>query len=166
MKYNSIGEYFYQLSNRCLGFTLLPMLCLLAVYGLSYFSLVELPRVTVEEADLPSYQAVIGGLILLMFLSLYFRVRGRTNKLITEPSLGARMNGYSVVVLIRFRAFSIMLLIVGFVVFLSTEISFLYQLIVPLLAVFHYWPSRARIAVDLKLKTEEKEILRQDTLGV
>jgi hypothetical protein len=55
---------------------------------------------------------------------------------------------------------------IGLSVFLTAELLFLYLLLVPLLLFMTYWPVRWRVSKDLRLKHEEKEILKNKALGV
>jgi hypothetical protein len=165
MKYNSIGEYFYKLSNRCLGLILLPILLVLAIYLVSNY-VVNTPN-WIAITQLSGDQLItleVGILAVLMTIQLLLTARS-TKRLKREPSLGARMIGYVSVVMTRSLISSSMLLICGGLTFFSSNLNLLYPL--PLVAAlfFFYWPTPGRMATDLKLKPEERKIMHNKKLG-
>ena len=166
MKYNSIGEYFYRLSNRCLGFAILPVILVWAAFLLNQNFFSGLLYLEVKDGWLIRATIGTGLLLLIVFLTQANLAKVRLRRFSAEPSLGLRIQMYISVVMIRFRFFSLMLLVIGTGIFLTTELIFLYLLPVPVISFVFYWPGRWRMARDLKLKPEEKEILKNSALGV
>ncbi len=166
MKYNSIGEYFYRLSNRCLGLVLLPVLVVLGAYVSNQYFLTGLPWLGADET-LMVRLLWAETVITLLFIALQLGMASSKLKALRpEPSLGKRITGYVPVVMARFRIFSLMLLTIGLNVFLTGELAFLFFLPFPVIFILAYWPFRIRMAKDLRLKHEESEILKNKKLGV
>jgi hypothetical protein len=165
MKYNSIGEYFYKLSNRCLGLILLPMLVVLAIYLVSnyVFNTPNWIAITHLSGGL-LITLEVGILAVLMIIQLLLTASS-TKRLKREPSLGTRMIGYVPVVMTRSLIFSSMLLVCSGLTFFSGDLNLLYPL--PMVAVFllFYWPTPGRMADDLKLKPEERKIMHNKKMG-
>ena len=166
MRYNSIGEYFYRLSNRCLVLALLPVIIVWAAYLMNQYFFSGLPWLQPDDKILLKAVGVTAIIIILIVLLQAYVIKSKLRKIIAEPSLGTRIKQYASIVLIRFRSFSFMILLIGSGVFLTSELHFLYLLPVPLLSFIMYWPIRWRVSKDLKLKPGEKEILKNNTLGV
>jgi len=166
MRYNSIGEYFYGLSNRCLGLVLLPVLLVLAAYISNYYFFSGLPWFKVEENMLEKVVAIETGIVFLLTLFMVWMGSSKIRTLMIEPSLGKRMAGYIPIVLIRFRMFSLMVFLVGTGVFLTGELMHLVILPVPVILILACWPLRCRMAKDLRLKPEEHDVLKNKNLGV
>jgi hypothetical protein len=149
-----------------LALALFPVMVIWISYSINQYFFSGLPWLELDDPVLIKGLVGTGILIIMIYwLQIYLSIR-RLKPLITEPSLGLRIKKYIPVVLIRFRSFSLMLLVIGLGIFLTAKITFLYLLPIPLLSFIIYWPSRWRIAKDLKLKAEEKEILGNKTLGV
>ena len=166
MRYNSIGEYFYRLSNRCLVLALIPVILVWIAYLINQYFLSGLPWLQPGQKILLIAIGGVGIIIILIFWVQAGVVKSKLKKILTEPSLGVKIKQYIPIVLIRFRSFSFMLLMIGLSVFLTAELLFLYLLLVPLLLFMTYWPVRWRVSKDLRLKHEEKEILKNKALGV
>jgi hypothetical protein len=165
MKYNSIGEYFYRLSNRCLALILLPVVVILICYFLNQYFALGLPLSEQVLGDPEILAIEISGMLALTILFLAISVR-KLRRLKSEPSLGKRMSGYILIVMNRAWTFSGMLLIVGVTVFLTGKLIFLYPLPYVGILFLIYWPSHSRMSTDLKLKTEERDIIKNKKLGV
>ena len=165
MKYNSIGEYFYKLSNRCLGLILLPMLVVLAVYLVSTY-IFNTPN-WIAITHLSGGQLIIlevGIPAILMIIQLVLTVKS-LKQLRREPSLGKRMSYYVPIVMTRFWVLSIMLLAIGGLTFFSSNLNLLYPLPVIGFLGLIQWPSVTNMARDLKLRPEEIKIMRTKTMG-
>jgi hypothetical protein len=165
MKYNSIGEYFYRLSNRCLALILLPVVVILICYFLNQYFSLALPLSEQVLGDWEILAIEISGILVLTILFLAISAR-KLRKLKSEPGLGKRMAGYIVIVMARAWTFSAMLLIIGVTVFLTGKLIFLYPLPYVGLLFLIYWPSPGRMAADLRLKSEERDIIKNKKLGV
>ena len=165
MKYNSIGEYFYKLSNRCLALILLPILTILSTYlVLLYFN-----RSTfLFNWDWPTWKIMIleVGIIMALLSFVMVMVIAKLKRLAPEPSLGKRLSGYISIVMLRSWSFSFMLLTIGLITFMTSDLIFLYPLPGVALLFLIYWPSPARMSTDLRLKPEERDIIRNKRLGV
>lgn len=165
MKYNSIGEYFYKLSNRCLALILLPILIILSTYlTLQYFNSSIIPLFW----EWPSWKIItieVSTMASLLIIHLVIVIR-KIRKLTSEPSLGKRLSGYVAIVMLRGWTFSLMLLTIGLVTFITSDLTFLYPLPAVVLLFLIYWPSPTRMATDLNLKPEELTIIRNKKLGV
>lgn len=165
MKYNSIGEYFYKLSNRCLGLILLPMLVVLAVYLVSNY-VFNAPN-WIAIVHLSGGQLItleVGILAVLMIVQLLLAARD-LKRLKREPSLGTRMTGYAPAVMTRSLIFSFMLLVCGGLTFFSGDLNLLYPLPAVVALFLFYWPTPGRMAIDLKLKPEERKIMHNKKMG-
>lgn len=165
MKYNSIGEYFYRLSNRCLGLVLLPVMVVLAAYVMDQYFFTGLPWLPIDIWLVRLIYLVTTVMAVLIFFQ-YWQVARVIRPMRLEPSLGKRISSYIRIVMIRFRIYSLMLLLLGTGVFLTGDLTFLYLLPVPILMILFYWPFLYRMSKDLKLKSEEREILGNKKLGV
>ena len=166
MRYNSIGEYFYKLSNRCLVLALLPVVLIWIAFVINqkYFS-----GSLIYEINGQHLYIIVLSTGIMMASQFWFQRHKsmiKLNYLQKEPSLGMRMKGYSSIVIYRFYNFSLMLLFVGVGIFISTELTFLFLIPIPIISFLLYWPSRWRMSRDLHLKVEEQQILRDDKLGV
>ena len=166
MRYNSIGEYFYRLSNRCLAFALFPVIIVWILYlvNLNFFS--GVPLVHLESKTIWLVVSVTGIIIMLVFSAVYLTIKIRLKRIMSEPSLGGRMKLYINIVWTRFGSFSFMLLLIGAGIFLTANLAFLYLLPIPVISFLFYWPSQPRMSKDLKLKPEESEVLKNKNLGV
>jgi hypothetical protein len=165
MKYNSIGEYFYRLSNRCLGLVLFPVTVVLAAYIIDQYFFSGLPWLLAEEW-LISLIYLTSTVMTFLFFFQYWQVARAIRPMRLEPSLGKRISSYIRIVMIRFRTYSLMLLLIGTGVFLTGDLTFLYLLPVPILLILLYWPFLYRMSKDLKLRLEERDILKNKSLGV
>lgn len=165
MKYNSIGEYFYRLSNRCLALILLPVVLLLIGYFINRYFSFGLPFNVLPLADFEILALEIASLLIITIAFLAISSR-KLKRLKPEPSLGKRISGYVLVVMTRAWTFSAMLLIIGISVFLTGNLMFLYPLAYVGFLLLIYWPAPTRMASDLKLKPEERDIMRNKKLGV
>lgn len=165
MKYNSIGKYFYRLSNRCLALILLPVIVILTCYFINQYFALGLPLSENALTDWEILAIEISGILVLTILFLAISAR-KLRQLKTEPGLGKRMLGYVLIVMTRGWIFSAMLLIIGVTVFLTGNLIFLYPLPYAGLLFLIYWPSPTRMSADLRLKSEERDIIRNKKLGV
>jgi hypothetical protein len=166
MKYNSIGEFFYGLSNRCLGLVILPILLILCAYLGNQYFYTGLPPLKVDKPTLVKILCMDAGIIILLFGISVWIVSTKLKVLRVELSLGNRMAGYVIIALIRFRIFSLMILLIEIGVFLTGDKLFVYLMPIPTILVFTYWPLRSRMVRDLKLKPQEREVLKKSLLGV
>jgi hypothetical protein len=166
MKYNSVGEYFYKLSNRCLGLVLLPVLFILIANFFNQHFLSGLALTASTGGILVEVMTVEGSVFIILFGVMQMLVALKLKPLRNDPSLSNRISGYIPIVMIRFRFLSIMILVIGTCVFLIGDLILLAPL--PFIAVltFIYWPFNTRLARDLKLKPEEWDILKNKSLGV
>jgi hypothetical protein len=165
MKYNSIGEYFYRLSNRCLALILLPVVVILTGYLTNQYFALGLP---LSDPVLGVWEILaleISGMLVLTILFVWISVR-KLRQLKSEPSLGKRMSGYVSIVMTRAWSFSAMLLAIGITLFFTGNLIFLYPLPCVGLLFLIFWPSPTRMAADLKLKSEERDIIKNKKLGV
>src|SRR6185436_1634523 len=94
MRYNSIGEYFYRLSNRCLALVILPVLMVWAAYAASQYFFSGLPWMELDDASLIRWVATGGMCLLSVFGLQWSMLRGRLKALTQEHSLGERMRLY------------------------------------------------------------------------
>jgi hypothetical protein len=165
MKYNSIGEYFYRLSNRCLALILLPVVVILICYFLNQYFSLGLPLTDQVLGDWEVMAIEISGTLVLTILFLAISAR-KLRRLKNEPGLGKRMSGYVLIVMTRAWTFSGMLLIIGVTVFITGKLIFLYPLSYIGILFLIYWPSPTRMSTDLRLKSEEQDIIKNKKLGV
>jgi hypothetical protein len=165
MKYNSIGEYFYRLSNRCLALILLPVVIILTCYFINQYFSLGLPLSEQDLDDLEILAIEISGVLVLTILFLAISAQ-KLRQLKSEPGLGKRLSGYIAIVMTRGWTFSAMLLIVGVTVFLTGKLIFLYPLLYVGILFLIYWPSPSRMSADLRLKSEERDIIKNKKLGV
>ena len=166
MKYNSIGEYFYRLSNRCLVLVLFPVVVVLIAYSANRYFLEGLPWIKADGIVLGQLLGFEMGVLGLLATIQHWMVADKLKKLISEPSLGKRISGYVPVVVIRFRALSMMILAIGLIVFLTGELLLLSTLLICAFLLFVYWPFPKRMSKDLKLNQSEADILKNSSLGV
>lgn len=166
MRYNSIGEYFYRLSNRCLALALFPVVLIWAAYLGNQYYFSGLPWLQVSKEIIREFVGAITILIIFSFGLLYILIKKRLKEIKAEPSLGLRMKLYIKVVLIRFRSFSMMVLLIGVGIFLTANLNFLFPAPIPVVLFIYFWPVHKRLSIDLSLKPEEQEVLKNKTLGV
>ena len=166
MKYNSIGEYFYRMSNRCLALVLLPVTLLLAAYTSNQYFFSGLPWLIVDEGLLVKMTAGVAVLIIFLSAIIVWMSHPKLKALSKDPSLGNRIMGYVPIVTLRFRMLSLMLFIIGSGIFLTGSLMFFFLMSIPVFQLLIYWPVASRMAKDLRLKFEEREILKNKSLGV
>ena len=166
MKYNSVGEYFYRLSNRCLGLVLLPILLILSAYFFAQYFSIDLTIETSTEDLLVELMTIELGISILLIGAMQLKVSGKLKALRIEPSLSNRMSGYIPIVMIRFQIFSFMVFIIGTCVFLTVDILPLAPFPIIVILILLYWPFHSRMARDLKLKPQERDILKSKSMGV
>jgi len=165
MKYNSIGEYFYKLSNRCLGLILLPLLVVLAIYLVSNYVFNTPNWIAITQLFGDQLIPLEVGILAVLTTVQLIITANSLKQLRREPSLGKRMSDYVPVVMTRFWALSLMLLVTGCLTFFSGHLNLLYPLPVIGFLGLIQWPSVTNMARDLKLRPEEIKIMRTKTMG-
>jgi len=152
MKFNSLREYFYKLHNLLYA-ALLPPLLLFAYFYLEFQS--ELSHET--GLNLLVVGVAVAYLLILLY-SLYV-TRKQVLQLRVEPSLRVMLETYATVLKIRF--FSVggasMVLLAGFI-FIHDHL-FVALFIVSLIVFSVFWPTPRRVANDLKLKGDARELV-------
>lgn len=166
MRYNSIGEYFYRLSNRCLALALFPVILIWVAYLVNQYFFSGLPWLQFSPEIIREFVGAITILIVLSYGLLYVFIKKRLKEIKPEPSLGLRMKHYIKIVFTRFRSFSLMVLLIGVGIFLTNDLNLLFPLPIPIVLFLTHWPTHKRMTFDLKLKPEEQEVLKNKSLGV
>lgn len=153
MEFISLKEYFYKLQNALYLSVLVP----LGIFTLLYLTAGQ--RLIEHEQSL-----MIISFVLLLMLSdwlaglVFFRLK--LKKIIGQPSLRARLKQYYSITIVRsyINILACLMPAVGF--YLTAETALVYVLGVVLLLFFIFWPRSLKVCRDLKLKGDERAMVR------
>jgi hypothetical protein len=153
----TLKEYFYKLYNRGMIMMLLPIAEFLAIYYLILSGF--LPSIIEDELTIKILLILIPIIVLLILTIVQLEVKKRLKKISDEPSLGKKLDLYFPVAKQKINSlvWVSFLLAVGFF-FTSDERFSIYFGVIILLCGWH-WPSPRRVARDLRLKGDEREMV-------
>lgn len=157
MEFSSIKEYFYKLYNVCYALTLIP----LGIFIYLYLKLQvgEIKSIVQDPDQLMMIQILFFIIIALILTSVHLVVSKRLKVLSKEFSLGARMDGYFKIALLRVSVGVFISLIAGAGLYFSASEVFSVFFLIVLLWMAYFWPSPRKMCQELSLKGDEREMI-------
>lgn len=157
MNFSSIKEYFYHLQSRCYALLLLPLCFIIVYYALLIFTPIRF--LLDKEEAIFLIRFVFPFLALLELTSVYLLTVLQLRKVKKMPGMGDRLDKYAAVITARMAAgvFTCFLMVVGFA--LTDEKLFLLFFTIGLLFIFFQRPTPERVAAQLQLKGDERELI-------
>ncbi len=157
MNFNSLGELFYKLYNRCLAVMFIPIAVFLAVY---YFLLIGKWTAIIQDEQLVTVILIIFPVLTVINLTIvHLVVASKFKALLPEPSLGIRLEKYFSIGFIRLAALASDSVLMAAGLALTGHSYFTLYFIGLLVWLFFIWPRPSRVSKDLQLRGDEKKMV-------
>lgn len=154
MKFASLEEYFYKLQNVLLGLLLMPLL------SFAYLFVVPSQRF----GSLGDTQLIVGGLLGFVAVSDWIIItlifRRMVNKISLLVGLSLKLERYYYATIIRYGVGIVACLILALGFYLTDSSIFVGLFGVAVGLFFVTWPRPVKVCDDLKLKGDEREMVR------
>lgn len=157
MKFLSIREYFYRLSNRA---TVLVTFAVAAIGAAEFLRDLQ----PVVEGD--AVMIVLGAITLVAVAELTlvngWYVPQRIRVIRQEFSLGLKLERYAQPVVLRLAVCVSAVVTYAIGYFLAGHLAFLLLSAAVLVLFFFFWPTRARACRELQLKPDQRQMVLHD----
>lgn len=157
MKFNSVKEYFYKLSNTGYQLMMVPLILFIYFYSQSYFY---------SHSPILKQQGIIDYLfIAVAVISLFVLTTVQINfaisvkKLINQVGLGLKLEKLGSLLITRMIWLALVTLLMPISLILSGDQMFSIFFAISLAWYFLHWPNPSQVSKLLKLKGDEKEMV-------
>lgn len=158
MKFASIKEYFYRLYNYNLVMMFLPIAEFVATYYL--FLSGTMPLFIVDE-DIILILLICLPIIVVVWLTIvHLRCAKKFKQIAEEPSLGKKLEDYYPVAQQKVNSMVFTSFLLAFAFLFTAHAWFSIYFGVVVLWVILQWPSPRRVCRQLKLRGDEREMVR------
>jgi len=153
----TLKDYFYKLYNRGMIVMLLPIAEFLSIYYLILSGV--LPPIVYEELLVIVLLILFPILVLTLLTIVQLEINKRLKKISEEPSLGRRLDLYVPLAKRKIRSLAWASVLFGVGFFLTSDDRFSIYFGGIILWCAWQWPFPRKVARDLKLKGDEREMV-------
>lgn len=153
----TLKEYFYKLYNRSMVMMLLPIAEFLVIYYLILSGFL-LP-IVYDELVVIILLILFPIVVLIMLTIVQLEINRRLRKISEEPSLGRKLDLYLPVAKRKINSMVWVSFLLGVGFFLTTDERFSIYFGGIILWCAWQWPSPRKVARDLKLKGDQREMV-------
>ena len=156
MNFISITQYFNKLHSALFALMIVPLLLFIALY----FLLPEMPPVPrTEYFILREYCIMIVSAVLVAWLMATIIFNKKIKSARNEQGLGAKLDKYFQITIVRYRLLSTASLLMAFGLYLTRSDIFSGLYLAGLIVSAVLWPTGRKVTHDLRLKGDEREMV-------
>lgn len=153
----TLKDYFYKLYNRGMIMMLIPIVEFLAIYYLILAGF--LPTIVDDKSVIIILLILFPIVVLIMLTIVQLEVNKRLEKIAEEPSLGRKLDLYFPLAKRKINSWVWVSSLLSFGFFLTSDERFSIYFGAIILWCAWQWPSPRKVARDLKLRGDEREMV-------
>jgi hypothetical protein len=157
MKFSSVKEYFYKLSNTGYQLMMVPFILFIVCNSKSIFDLTALILVKQEISKILFFASCALSLMVLTIVKIV--TRRKANAIATEVGLGIKLEKLGTLLNNNMLVMSSLVLLMPLMLLVTGDNYFSIAFGVLSLWYFLHWPTPGRVCRLLKLKGDEREMV-------
>ena len=150
MSFLTIGQYFNKLQSALLLILLVPVMIFTAIFFLTS----EMPQDTALE-----YYVVFTVAVMLDWCMALIIFNKKIKSLRNQQGLGAKLDKYFRLTIVRYSILSSASLVLAVALYFTGSDVFMALYLIGLVLAALLWPTPGRVAGDLKLRGDEREMV-------